>query len=173
VTVDHPANSPHVVGVGGTTPACSAGFVPGNPACAGYGAETAWSGAGGGASDLFARPAFQTGCGVPAGTQRLVPDVALAANPTPGNYVASAGRWMIVGGTSAATAMWGGLFTRVAEQVGGAGTGAPGPTLYGLCGSPAFHDVTSGSNGAYVAGPGYDQVTGLGSPDVAALLSGF
>jgi kumamolisin len=173
VTVDHPANSPHVVAVGGTSPVCSTGLVPEDPACGGYGLESAWSHSGGGVSELVLRPAFQTGCGVPAGTQRLVPDVALAADPTPGNYVTLRGRWMIVGGTSAATAMWGGLFTRVTQQVGGVGSGAPAERLYALCGTAAFHDVVTGSNGPYGAAPGYDLVTGLGSPDVGALLRSF
>src|SRR5262249_7204331 len=70
-TVDHPANSPHVMGVGGTTPKCSGGMTPNNPACAGYASETAWSSSGGGVSQVFSRPAFQTGCGVPAVTHRL------------------------------------------------------------------------------------------------------
>ena len=173
VTVDHPANSPHVIGVGGTTPACSSGLVPGDAACAGYGGESAWRGSGGGASALFARPAYQTGCDVPPGDRRLVPDVALEANPSPGNYVATGGHWFIVGGTSTAVAMWGGLFARVASQRGGVGSGSAGPHLYALCGTPAFHDVTTGSNGAYSAAPGYDPVTGLGSPDVRELLGRF
>src|SRR5262249_40141179 len=48
LTVDHPANSPHLAGVGGTTPTCSAGMTSSSPACAGYGSERAWSGSGGG-----------------------------------------------------------------------------------------------------------------------------
>src|SRR5262249_39796740 len=52
-SVDNPANSPHVIGVGGTTPACSGGLTPGNPACGGYGSETAWGGSGGGVSQVF------------------------------------------------------------------------------------------------------------------------
>jgi kumamolisin len=79
LTVDHPANSPHVMGVGGTTPACSGGMMASSPACAGYGSETGWSGSGGGISTLFVRPSFQTGCGVP-GSTRLVPDVSLEAD---------------------------------------------------------------------------------------------
>src|SRR5437879_8731616 len=142
VSVDHPANSPHVIGVGGTTPACSTGLVPGDPACAGYGGESAWRGSGGGASALFARPAYQTGCDVPPGDRRLVPDVALEADPSPGNYVATGGHWFIVGGTSTAVAMWGGLFARVASRQGGVGSGSAGPRLYALCGTPAFHDIT-------------------------------
>jgi len=168
--VDHPANSPHVMGVGGTTPVCSGGLTPSSPACAGYGSESAWSGSGGGVSQVFARPAFQSGCGVPAGTQRLVPDVALEANTSPGNYVAENGSWWIVGGTSDAAPQWAGLAAELAQQSGRA-LGNPGGLLYGLCRTTAFHDVTSGSNGDYSAGVGYDLVTGLGSFDARYLLT--
>ncbi len=171
LSVDHPANSPHVVGVGGTTPACASGFAPGDPACAGYGGEAGWAGSGGGVSALFSRPAFQAGCGVLPGTTRLVPDVALAADPHVGNYTVVGRKWFIVGGTSAATAMWAGLFARLTAGAGPQGD--PAPRLYALCGAPTFHDVALGTNGAYAAGPGYDLVTGLGSPDVRALLAAY
>ena len=170
VSVDNPANSPHVMGVGGTTAACSAGLTPGNPACAGYGSETAWSGSGGGVSQVFARPTFQAGCGVPAGTKRLVPDVALEADVAPGNYVVENGSWWIVGGTSDAAPQWAGLAAELGQKTGTA-LGNPGTLLYGLCGTSALHDVTSGSNGDYSAGVGYDMVTGLGSFDAQALLA--
>ena len=168
--VDHPANSPHVMGVGGTTPVCSGGLTLSSPACAGYGSESAWSGSGGGVSQVFARPTFQTGCGVPAGTRRLVPDVALEADTSPGNYVAENGSWWIVGGTSDAAPQWAGLAAALAQQRGGP-LGNPGALLYGLCGTAALHDVTSGSNGDYSAGVGYDLVTGLGSFDARNLLA--
>jgi kumamolisin len=152
LTVDNPANSPHVMGVGGTTPTCSAGMTPGNTACAGYGSETGWSGSGGGVSQVFGRPAFQAGCGVPAGTQRLVPDVALEADPTPGNYVVrtAAGSLSDVRRRPAV----GGLPRAARSEEGGTGFGNPGALLYGLCGTAAFRDVTSGSNGDYAAVPG-------------------
>jgi kumamolisin len=171
LTVDHPANSPHVMGAGGTTPTCSSGMTSSDPVCGGYGSEGGWSGSGGGVSQVFARPTFQAGCGVPNGTQRLVPDVALEADTSPGNYVASGGFWYIVGGTSDAAPQWAGLFAEVNQEIGGSGLGNPGARLYGVCGTPAFHDITSGSNGAYSAGVGYDMVTGLGSPDAANLLT--
>jgi kumamolisin len=45
------------------------------------------------------------------------------------------------------------------------------PTLYKLSsGSGAFHDITTGSNGAFSAGPGWDAASGLGSPDGENLL---
>ena len=46
------------------------------------------------------------------------------------------------------------------------------PALYSL---PAgdFNDITSGSNGPYSAGPGYDMVTGIGSPVANELVPGL
>ncbi|HYV56638.1 MAG TPA: S53 family serine peptidase [Candidatus Nitrosopolaris sp.] len=169
-TVDNPANSPHVVGVGGTTPRCSAGLTAASPGCAGYGSETGWSGSGGGVSQLFPRPTFQTGCGVPAGTQRLVPDVALEADTTPGSFVLENGTWFVVGGTSGAAPQWAGLVAQLDQKGGGIGLGNPGARLYGLCGTTALHDITSGSNGDFTAGVGFDLVTGLGSAEASVLL---
>jgi subtilase family serine protease len=65
ITVDRPANSPYIVGVGGTSATCLAGMTSNNPACSGYGAETTWSGSGGGKSALFPKPSYQTGCNIP------------------------------------------------------------------------------------------------------------
>jgi subtilase family serine protease len=171
LTVDHPANSPRVSGVGGTTPTCSGGMTSSSPACAGYGSERGWSGSGGGMSQVFSRPSYQTGCGVPAGTTRLVPDVALESDTSPGNYVAENGVWYIVGGTSGAAPQWAGFFAELNQRVGGTGLGNPGPRLYGLCGTSAFHDVTLGSNGDYSAGAGYDLVTGLGTIEARNFLN--
>jgi subtilase family serine protease len=170
ITVDHPANSPHVIGVGGTTAACSGGMNPSDPACAGYGSEVGWDGSGGGVSSVFARPAWQTGCGVPGGSTRLVPDVALEADTSPGNYVLENGSWYIVGGTSDAAPQWAGFWAQLNQKTGGSGLGNPGPLLYSLCGTSALHDITSGSNGDYSAGPGFDLVTGLGTIEATQLI---
>jgi len=171
VGVDHPANSPHVIGVGGTSATCSSGMTAGSPACAGYGSESGWSGSGGGVSSLFPRPSWQTGCGVPAGAQRLVPDVALEADSSPGNYVLKGGLWYVIYGTSGAAPQWAGAFALLNEAMGGSGLGDPGARLYGLCGSNAYHDITTGSNGDYSATPGYDLVTGLGTIDTANFIT--
>jgi kumamolisin len=40
-----------------------------------------------------------------------------------------------------------------------------------LNGTPSFRDIIKGNNGAFHCGPGYDQVTGLGSPNVAELIA--
>jgi len=166
VTVDHPANSPHIVGVGGTSATCASGMTSGSPPCGGYGSETAWSGGGGGKSAVFVKPSWQTGCNVPADGARDVPDVSLEADPNQyGNYVLNNGTWNIVGGTSDAAPQWAGFFAELVQKNGGAGLGNPGVRLYQLCGSSAYHDVSAGSNGDFSAGPGYDQTTGVGTPE--------
>src|SRR5438034_4741735 len=79
-----------------------------------------------------------------------LPILALEADTSPGNYVAENGSWWIVGGTSDAAPQWAGLAAALAQQRGGP-LGNPGALLYGLCGTAALHDVTSGSNGDYSA----------------------
>src|SRR5206468_3853404 len=74
------------------------------------------------------------------------------------------------GGTSDAAPQWAGLAAELVQQSGGA-LGNPGALLYGRCGTAALHDITSGSNGDYSAGVGYDLVTGLGSFDARNLLA--
>ena len=163
---EYEASDPMVVGVGGTTLRLDAhGAVE---------SETAWSMSGGGKSVVFPRPAWQTGAGVPGGSQRLVPDVAAAADPQTGGMVFISGTPQSVGGTSWSAPVWAGFCARINESRVSAGK-APlaflPPQIYPLLGSAAFRDITSGSNGAYAAGVGYDLVTGLGSPMVAALIA--
>ena len=68
--------------------------------------------------------------------------------------------------------LWAALVARLAQQAGKK-LGLLQTVLYegakpGVV-QPGFHDVTSGSNGAYTAGPGWDACTGLGTPDGATL----
>ncbi|MHB8584453.1 MAG: protease pro-enzyme activation domain-containing protein [Thermoplasmatota archaeon] len=173
-SVDHPADSPHVVGVGGTTPTCSTGMVAAMPSCGGYRSETGWSGSGGGASSEFSKPTFQTGCGVPSDGARDVPDVSWEADPNQyGNYVVEGSSWYVVGGTSDAAPAWAAVIAMANQVQGGSGLGLAAHALYAVCGTAALHDITSGSNGAFSAKTGYDQVTGLGTPNVASLVSSF
>jgi len=176
-SVDHPANSPHVVSVGGTTPTCNSGMADGDASCGGYGSESAWSGSGGGSSTVFTKPGFQSGCGMAATSKnRLVPDISLAADPNHyGYYVAFNGYWYLVGGTSAAAPQWAGYFAQLNQYKpgNGQGLGLPGVRLYTLCASNAFHDIISGSNGVYASGKLYDMVTGIGSIDAVNFLSNY
>ncbi|WP_332851661.1 S53 family peptidase [Duganella sp. S19_KUP01_CR8] len=180
--VSWPAVAPHVLAVGGTTLSYSG---------SGLRSEVAWSGTGGGVSLYTATPSYQTnavpGMGTPA--RRTVADVAFNANPSSGQYVAmiapgsSTVRWGSVGGTSLSTPQWAGLIA-VANATralnGKAAIGAPHAALYGGISSvpgsyaSSFADITSGSHGtcaACTAKTGYDQLTGLGTPNVSSLLS--
>ncbi len=171
----YPAYSPGVLAVGGTTLTLQGGSQ--------YGGESGWANGGGGTSIGEGRPAYQAN--VQATGQRTIPDVAFDADPKTGVSVydsyddTGAGPWMRTGGTSLAAPVWAALIA-IADQgratVGGAtldGATQVLPTLYAL---PAadFHDVTTGGNGVFEAGPGYDQSTGLGTPvadRVAAALA--
>jgi len=167
----HPAfyaTSPYVTAVGGTrlvTTAASSSA----PQVA-IQAETAWSGSGGGISSVFARPSYQSA--LPYGG-RAVPDVAAVADPNTGVEIVLDGRTEEVGGTSVATPVWAGLMSLVNQARLGSELPVLGELngrLYPLRGTGGFRDITSGSNGGYSAGPGYDLVTGLGSPILNALL---
>lgn len=153
-----------VVGVGGTTLALSGdGSVS---------AETGWTGSGGGKSIFFSRPVWQSSLNVP-GTQRLVPDVSLAADPNAGALVVLQGVNTEWGGTSWAAPVWAGFCALINEARLNQGKPALpflNPLIYPLMGTAAFRDITQGTNGAYDAGPGYDMLTGIGVPDVAALI---
>jgi kumamolisin len=160
------STSTAVVAVGGTSLVLTpAGSVQ---------AETAWTSGGGGRSVLFSRPAWQAGQGVPVGHDRLVPDVCAAGDPNTGAFLVLQGRPMGIGGTSWSAPMWAGFCALVNEARAKAGKSAlpyVNPLLYPLSGSACFRDVTLGSNGAYSAGPNYDLVTGLGAPNVKALVA--
>jgi len=176
------SSDPNVVAVGGT--ALDPGF-DGDGNATGYVSESVWNdvgASGGGASALVAKPAYQTGPGVPDDRARDTPDVALLASPVNSGYVIRvANQVAIVGGTSVGTPIWGGIVALLNNAAHTDALGALNPVLYQLGadqygnGGPAvFHDVTVGDNGfngvgGFAAGVAYDQATGWGSPDVAVL----
>jgi subtilase family serine protease len=87
--------------------------------------------------------------------------------------------WYVVGGTSASSPQWAGLIA-IADQMAGRDLGYINPALYQIANNPAqytadYFDVTTGGNQTtsipgYLARPGWDEVTGLGTPDAANLL---
>lgn len=149
--VDLPAGCPHVIGCGGTNKTRSSEVVwndaPGS---------ASGDGTGGGYSTLFAMPAWQTGH-APAGTGRMVPDVAACADPATGYQIYYQGGSQVVGGTSAVAPLYAGLFAAFGEKLG-----FISDKLW--ANAAAFADVTSGDNGAYHAQVGPDPCTGLGVP---------
>ncbi|MBT1002621.1 peptidase S53 [Paenarthrobacter sp. DKR-5] len=177
---DFPASSPHVLACGGTR-------LDADPGTGSVRAETVWndgprSATGGGYSDVFPAPAWQSGLAAhgrhrrpsgPAARQgRGVPDVSAVADPQTGYKVRVDGKDMVIGGTSAVAPLWAALVARLA-QASGRPLGLLQPLLYrpAAGSSAAFRDITSGSNGTYQAATGWDPCTGLGSPDGAALLA--
>jgi subtilase family serine protease len=166
----YPAASPFVLGVGGTTlPLDATGNL--------VGPETAWSGSGGGLSTFEAEPGYQAAYPIPpTGGRRGVPDVSYDADPGTGVAVfdsTGAAGWVAVGGTSLGAPQWSALVA-----LADAGRTIPLSSAV-LTASPfyraasTYRDIVSGSNGPCgslcTAGPGYDFVTGLGSP-LAGLL---
>jgi subtilase family serine protease len=167
--VECPANDPNVASVGGTS-------LNLNPSTEAVSSEGAWTYGGGGVSQFFARPSWQTGAGVPAGSFRTAADVALTADLNTGGYLVFNGQVYFVGGTSWGAPTWAGFCAMINQALAGAGkpsAGLLGPKIYPLNGTNSFRYITTGTNGpngVYNAGPGYDRCTGLGVPSVANLI---
>ncbi len=157
LAVDYPSSDPNVAATGGTTLKLASSNT--------ISSETEWSGSGGGVSIDFLKPSYQSGF---SGSYRQTADVAFDADPNTGYPVYYGGRWSEYGGTSFAAPQWAAIFA-IAEQSRGK-LGSANPAIYGLDGA-SFHDITSGNNGHYSAGPGWDNPTGWGTPDVGLLIT--
>jgi len=174
IGLDSVASLPEMTDVGGTTLSTD-----------GDGrwlAEQAWFdvplsvGTGGGVSSLFDRPDWQRGVLRDGGPRRLTPDVAAVADPFTGVRIVFKGVPLVGGGTSQSAPIWAGLAAVMNQYLvanGGRLIGDLNPQLYRIAAGaplPAFRDVTLGGNAVADAGPGYDMVTGLGTPDVDNLV---
>ena len=111
---------------------------------------------------------------------RAGPDVAYDADPNTGVAVYGSygfGGWAQVGGTSAGAPAWAGLMGLVDQARGAAGMDGYTQTLPALYKLPStdFHDITAGSNGNSNghAGPGFDLVTGRGTPVANLIVAGL
>jgi kumamolisin len=170
--VDFPASSPHVLACGGTKLTGAGNVIQ---------SEVVWNelaakegATGGGVSTAFALPTWQANAGVPKATTptggRGVPDVCGDADPVSGYSIRVDGKTMVIGGTSAVAPLWAGLIA-LANAQNKATAGFINPALYAAGAKKAFHDITSGNNGGFTAGPGWDACTGLGSPIGTAIVS--
>jgi len=170
----YPASSPFVIGVGGTTLKVN---VDGS-----YLGETAWSGSGGGISVYEPQPSYQSNFNLPNNPSSLrgEPDVSYNADPNTGFAIYDTygyGGWLVIGGTSAGSPQWAALIARAQSSVTTPLVGI-NSLLYTIAKSnysTNFYDITTGSNGSCGvlcnAGTSYDYVTGLGSPQAAALVA--
>jgi hypothetical protein len=178
-----PAVSPNVVAVGGTTlNLSSSGTYLSETAWGNGGFSSFWGGSGGGVSQYESQPSYQKSgyvtsvtSGQDPGGMRTSPDVAYLGDPNTGVavYDKSNGGWLEIGGTSAGTPQWAALVA-LADQVRAGSSQAPLSSLQTLTSlyqeQGDFHDITTGNNGGYSAQPGYDLVTGLGTPEANLLV---
>lgn len=182
--VQYPASDPNVTGVGGTTTILTSGSFS-------YVSDATWNqiangkgfASGGGTSAIFSRPSWQTdgGAVLSGATNRCVPDIAATASWQVGP--GGAGSFFEVlngvpeaagGGTSLACPVWAGITADINQARANLGLGSLGllgPSIYPLSRTSSFNDITTGNNGAYSAGLGYDLCTGLGSPNVTNLIA--
>jgi kumamolisin len=171
VGLDAVASVPEMTNVGGTTLSTNDQ--------GGWLAEQAWfdvplsQGTGGGVSSLFDRPPWQQQV-LPdtSPNRRLIPDVSAVADAFTGVKIVFKQQVLVGGGTSQAAPIWAGM-TAVMDQYmvenGGHLLGDLNPLLYAVAAGsrlPSFRDVVLGGNAVSTAAPGYDLVTGLGTPDV-------
>jgi len=166
VHVDFPASSPYVLACGGTRLEVAAD---------GTLTETVWhdsstSATGGGVSDVFPLPDYQSDANVPLSLSsqfkgRGVPDVAGDADPDTGYNVLVDGQQFVIGGTSAVAPLMAGFIALINQQRGKP-AGYINPVIYadpGLCRDIVSGDnITTSTNLGYQAGPGWDACTGLG-----------
>jgi len=142
----------------------------GNPPA--YVGETAWPLSGGGVLTLTPIPTYQQGINMSANggsiTNRNAPDVGACAQNV---WIYATGSWGTWSGTSVSTPLWAGFLALANQQAvakGASPVGWANPALYQIGqGSHYgfdFHDITSGNNSGFNAVPGYDLVTGWGSP---------
>lgn len=186
VTAAYPASDPLVLAIGGTQ---------GKPYPAGlwkapgrYGSEATWNegdvfdlATGGAPSIFFRAPAWQRG--LTDSRTRTVPDVAYNAAIDGGVLVYYTTHVFTVGGTSAGPPQWAAILALAGELRARAHTDSLGfanDNLYRIAqsrdGRNDFHDIKDGNNAldsdlGFKARPGFDVPTGLGTPDVANLIS--
>lgn len=173
VGVDAVASMPEMTAVGGTRMSTDADGT--------WLAEQSWydvpltQGTAGGGSTLYARPAWQT-VDAAAGPQdrRLVPDVSAVGDPFTGVKFVFRQQVLTGGGTSQSAPVWAGIAALINNKFAATSAeplGDLNPLLYlvakGSTVAPSFRDVQLGGNAITPGGrPGYDMVTGLGSPNV-------
>jgi len=173
-----PASDPDVTAVGGTQLTI-------DPVSGARVAETAWNdvssrrpgASGGGFSSIYKRPGYQAPF-IDGNGARGLPDVSYSASALGATMIVFHGRFGAVSGTSGGVPQWAGI-DALARQVAGHRQSQLNIRLYHLAKSgaygDAFHDITTGNNTfagvtGFPAGPGWDAVTGLGTPDVAKLV---
>jgi kumamolisin len=180
VGLDAVASLPGMTSVGGTTLSTDEKGE--------WQSEQAWfdsplsQGSSGGTSKLFPRPVWQANVFSKRDADfesRLTPDVSAVADPFTGVRIRYDQQDLVGAGTSQAAPIWAALTALMNQYLlanGGRALGDINPLLYRVAAGanhPGFRDVSLGANAVDVATPGYDLVTGLGSPNVDGLVRDF
>jgi kumamolisin len=169
-----PASSPYALACGGTlpTPGTDGTSVADEVVC-----NEGVIGTGGGISDTFPVPAYQSALALPPSVndgklRRGVPDVAAAAAGRPGYRIVLNGSEIVKDGTSAVAPLWAGLIAMTNAARGGP-VGFLNSALY--ANAPLFRQVVTGNNRVsgkgYEAGAGWNACTGLGVPNGADIIA--
>jgi kumamolisin len=186
--VQYPASDPWVLSVGGTTVGHVSGLSFDEYAWNDkftFGVFTGFGASGGGVSDLFPPPSYQVDAHVPPSVNdghhgRGVPDVSANASPNSGYPIILGGVPSLfpANGTSASAPLWAGLIAVLNAELGQS-AGFINPVIYALSGAgfrdilpePGATDNTFAGVKGYPVTPGWDAVTGWGSPRGVALLN--
>jgi kumamolisin len=157
----YPSVSPNVVSAGGTT--------INRDASGNFSSETGWSGSGGGPSAYENKPSYQSGVAGTSSSKRSVPDFSFDADPYSGVSVYDSTRcqgvrgWMVFGGTSVSSPALAGI-VNLAGHFATDSVSELSVIYANRTNTSEFRDVISGTAGSFTAAPGYDFVTGIGSP---------
>jgi hypothetical protein len=178
---DYPSSSEYITAANGTE--LSISDVGGT-----YGSEHAWNETGGAISQLFDKPDWQHGAGVPTNVDmRMNSDIAMNAGPLHPYIIyingSSGNAYYGVYGTSAVAPILAAMFALgVSDQPDQIPLGQSNNLIYNDANEAGnyeadFRDVTTGCNGKLpdgspsCAGKDWDHPTGWGSPQATSLLS--
>jgi len=153
--VDYPSSSPYTTAVGGTSLTCP------NNIYDTFTNEAAWNSGGGGVSTSNSKPVYQSALTV---SGRSTPDIAAVADPNTGVVFLVNGVYEIIGGTSVAAPIVAAFLAAINYN------SFVNPRLYAAP-SSCYHDITTGSNGAFSANSGYDNCTGFGTLNGSVLAN--
>ena len=170
-SVDFPSSAQNVIACGGTTINYT-------------GVDTVWNegnnATGGGFSSFFSPPSRQSGLTYVLNnvttsiSHRAVPDIAMNGNPYTGYTLAIGGSIYIntIGGTSCVAPLFSGCLARLTNVTGVTNKLYTYGIQSGNTINPTyFTDIVSGNNGAYSATIGFDECSGLGTPNGQNLMS--
>jgi kumamolisin len=161
---DTPSSSQYVTAVGGTRLTWSGNVVTN---------ETAWSASGSGITISFAMPFWQEAVAGNIANNRVVVDLAAAADPASPYWIFYNSQWLLYGGTSFSSPVWAGILTIINQyrvENGMPRVGYLNPQLYlDPAVQATFRDITAGATPDFAAGVGWDVPTGWGSPRALAL----